>query len=165
MDICEKCGKKNKVGSMICKCGTPLTEAGGLVVQAGFWPRVAAYLIDIMMMTWFLLLVSSIGKVDALGFDPKMENVAFVETVIFLLYWILMDASGKQGSVGKMIMKLKVTNLDGTRINLLTSLLRIFGKVISMLFGIAGLLFIVVGVTPRKQGLHDMVAQALVIKK
>ncbi len=165
MDTCKKCGKTNKPGTMICKCGAPLTEAGSQVKQAGFWLRTAAFAVDWMLMVWFLVLVNFIGKLDVFGLDAKAENIAFVETVIFLLYWILMDASKKQGSLGKMVMKLKVTNLDGSRISLITSLLRTFGKVISIIIGIVGILFIVVGVTPRKQGLHDMIAQTLVVRK
>jgi len=56
-----------------------------------------------------------------------------------------------------------VTDLNGEQISFARATGRYFGKILSGLMLEIG--FIVVGITEKKQGLHDMMAQCLVINK
>jgi uncharacterized RDD family membrane protein YckC len=56
-----------------------------------------------------------------------------------------------------------VTDLNGDRISFGKASGRFFGKIISRL--ILGIGFFMIGFTEKKQGLHDMIAGCLVVKK
>jgi uncharacterized RDD family membrane protein YckC len=86
-------------------------------------------------------------------------------TVILLLFgsWLyeaLMESSSYQATLGKMIFGMKVTDLSGNRISFERATGRHFAKYLSgMILGIG---YIMVGLTERKQGLHDLLAGTLV---
>ena len=60
-------------------------------------------------------------------------------------------------------MALKVTDLSGDRIGFGKANARYWSKILSTLILYIG--YIMVGCTERKQGLHDIIARALVIKE
>ena len=62
-----------------------------------------------------------------------------------------------------MAVGIKVTSTNGQRISFLNATGRFFGKIISgMLFGFG---YIMILFTEKKQGLHDLMAGTLVVKK
>jgi uncharacterized RDD family membrane protein YckC len=83
--------------------------------------------------------------------------------VISLLYFSLMESSKTQGSLGKMAMGIKVTDLEGQRISFGKAFLRSIGKVISQMIMYIG--YIMAAFTEKKQALHDIIASTLVVKK
>ena len=153
---------------------------------AGFWLRLAAYLIDYII----IYTVQSFVFVPVLGlmgisFASKMDNVenmsdaetmgmamsfaaimgatALLTTIIAILYWSLMESSKYQATLGKMALGLRVSDVDGKNLDFVKSLIRNVCKIISgMIFGIG---YIMAGFTEKKQGLHDMIAGTLVVKK
>jgi uncharacterized RDD family membrane protein YckC len=82
---------------------------------------------------------------------------------IQILYYSIMESSRYQASLGKMAMGIKVVDLDGNRISFRTALLRAIGKILSQ--SIMWIGFIMAAFTDRKQGLHDIIAGTLVVKK
>lgn len=78
-------------------------------------------------------------------------------------YFIVCEASTLQATPGKMVCRLRVTDLHGNRITLLRSAGRYFGKYLSAL--ILGIGFLMVMWTQRKQGLHDILAGTCVIRR
>jgi len=81
--------------------------------------------------------------------------------IIHWLYYTLLEASPKQATVGKYTLGMKVTELRGRPINLLTANVRYFTKIISVVtFGL-GLLLILK--SRRSQMLHDYIAKTVVI--
>jgi uncharacterized RDD family membrane protein YckC len=76
------------------------------------------------------------------------------------LYEALMESSSYQATLGKMIFGMKVTDLYGNRISFGRATGRHFAKILSGLILCIG--FIMVGLTERKQGLHDLIAGTLV---
>ena len=60
-----------------------------------------------------------------------------------------------------MALGIMVTDLNGNPISFAKATGRHFGKIISVLTLFVG--FIMVGITERKQGLHDMMAGCLVV--
>ena len=76
------------------------------------------------------------------------------------LYEALMESSSYQSTLGKMIFGMKVTDLYGNRISFARATGRHFAKILSGMILCIG--FIMVGLTERKQGLHDLLAGTLV---
>jgi len=79
------------------------------------------------------------------------------------LYFALMESSSKQGTLGKMALGIKVTDLSGNAISFGRATVRHFGKILSTIILLAG--YLMVAFTAKKQGLHDMIAGCLVVKK
>jgi uncharacterized RDD family membrane protein YckC len=82
---------------------------------------------------------------------------------ISILYFAIMESSKSQGSVGKMALGIKVTDMDGNRITFGKALLRSIGKLISSMIMYIG--YLMAAFTDKKQALHDMIATTLVVKK
>ena len=80
----------------------------------------------------------------------------------FLLYWILMESSKYQASLGKMIVGIKVVVGDGQAPSMLRALARNLLRLLSMVSLIG---CVMAGWTPRKQALHDWLTQSYVIVK
>jgi uncharacterized RDD family membrane protein YckC len=76
------------------------------------------------------------------------------------LYEAFMESSSYQATLGKMICGMKVTDLNGSRISFERATGRHFAKWLSAIILCIG--YIMVGLTERKQGLHDLLAGTLV---
>lgn len=100
--------------------------------------------------------------------EPEMKNEitkttsSRIESYVIFLYWIFLEASIWQASLGKRIMGLKVVNKDGDRPTLLQSANRNLLKVLSGIILFIG--FLMAGWTDKKQALHDKIPNMLVIK-
>jgi uncharacterized RDD family membrane protein YckC len=128
---------------------------------AGFFARLLAFLAD----TALVFLVSAgilTGAAMALGPDLLMAVGVFV-SLIGLLYWPVMHASGVQGTIGKAIVGLKVTRFDGRRISIVRSVWRELSKVFSSAIFMLG--YLIAAVLPRKQALHDLLAGTYVVRE
>ena len=133
---------------------------------AGFWKRFAAAFIDgiIHIVVWFVfVIIMVVGGID----DPDVvEGIGarFGFDIIFgWFYYSIMGSSPTQGTLGKMALGIKVTDLEGNRVGFGKATGRYFGKIISALMLSIG--FIMVAFTEKKQGLHDMMAGCLVVNK
>lgn len=131
----------------------------------GFWLRLVAYLIDGAVVSFSLLVISAI----LMALVPQDKEIALFPLWILIiivagwLYFILMESSAKQATLGKMALGLKVTDMNGQRITFLRALARYFCKMISAIILYIG--FLMAAFTPKKQALHDMIAGTLVVKK
>ncbi|HYH01033.1 MAG TPA: RDD family protein [Terriglobales bacterium] len=142
----------------------------------GFWIRVVAALIDsaVTGVVLFPLMFLVIGlSAAAGGAAPRAASEALGAVMLLVLlplmvgvpwvYSAAMESSKYQGTLGKMALGLKVTDGYGNRISFGRATGRHFAKIISgMILNIG---YIMVGLTERKQGLHDMLASTLVVKK
>ncbi len=79
------------------------------------------------------------------------------------LYFALMESSKNQGTLGKMALGLKVTDMDGNKISFGRATGRYFSKILSGMILMIG--YIIAGFTDKKQALHDMIASCLVLRK
>jgi uncharacterized RDD family membrane protein YckC len=142
----------------------------------GFWIRVVAYLIDAIIVNVAsfvvaLVLGAVMGSGLALGGSASAEDMAMAAylgdsglgLLLYWLYYAVMESSASQGTVGKMAFGLVVTDELGRRIGFGRATGRFFAKILSVMILMIG--FLMVGWTARKQGLHDMVAGTLVMKK
>ena len=140
---------------------------------AGFWIRVGAYLLDqlvflaIVVVLAFTTAFVTYMLVDLLGRTLDVDKYANVLTGVLVypglwLYWTVFE-SRFQGTPGKLVFGLRVTDEHGARISFGRANGRLFSKLLSgLLFG-AG--FLMVAFNPRKQGLHDRIARTLVIRR
>jgi uncharacterized RDD family membrane protein YckC len=157
----------------------PITRAYG-----GFWLRFVAHLIDgLLLGAVFLAICIPVAMLSGLGAalqglarhnsepDPA-AIVAFVSSIALLagvttlggwLYYAYFESSDWQGTIGKKVMSLVVTDLDGNRISFARASGRFFAKIISGLIPL-GIGYILAGVTEKKQALHDMIASCLVLR-
>lgn len=161
------------------------------VEYAGFWLRFVAYIIDyvvIQILQSFLIIpflgILGLGflipasEMDSFDFEMMSDGdimmmlgafIGAVSTVILLaailsiLYFSIMESSKYQGTLGKMAIGLKVTDLEGNRVDFSKALIRQIGKIISGIILFIG--YIMAGFTDKKQALHDIMANALVVKK
>ena len=83
--------------------------------------------------------------------------------VLPALYYILFESSRLQATPGKLLCRMRVTDLHGNRIDALRATGRYLGKYLSLL--IFGIGFLMVAWTRRKQGLHDILAGTFVIRR
>jgi uncharacterized RDD family membrane protein YckC len=136
---------------------------GGMPVQAtayaGFWRRFAAYIIDAILLSIVLVPLALVFR------DPDQQTTISspLSTAIGWLYFALMESSGRQATLGKMALGIVVTDLEGNRIGFGRATGRYFAKILSALILFIG--FIMIAFTQKKQGLHDMIASTLVVKR
>ncbi|HEX5961441.1 MAG TPA: RDD family protein [Rhodanobacteraceae bacterium] len=144
-------------------------------LHAGFWRRVAAYLIDslIMMPVFFILefvfLLPVIVRAshDHSGPGPALFTWMVVVWLLMIvlpwLYFAFCESSRWQATPGKLALGLKVTDMQGRPIGFGRATGRFFGKLVSGLILDIG--YMMAGWTARKQGLHDLMADCCVVRK
>lgn len=141
--------------------------------HAGFWYRVLAALIDTILCQ---VVVFIIAFIVALGVTLPMAETStgseleaigggvgfLVGIVIQWLWFTIPESSNWQGSPGKKLLGLKVTDEQGRRIGFGRANARYWSKILSAIILCIG--FLMVAFTEKKQGLHDKIAETLVIK-
>lgn len=135
---------------------------------AGFWKRVAAAIIDtIITIIGGFVIGFVFGMILAAGWVGDLDVLEFMANILgIVLVWIyfaVMESSPTQGTLGKMALGIKVTDIEGNKIGFGKATGRHFGKIISMM--ILGIGNIMVAFTQKKQGFHDMMAGCLVVNK
>jgi uncharacterized RDD family membrane protein YckC/Tfp pilus assembly major pilin PilA len=143
--------------------------AGAVVIYAGFWRRYLALFLDqIILAVPVLLLVVVIAVAIHAGADNKAD--AAIGPLFYLLMWVasafyyaLQESSVHQATFGKRALGIKVTDLQGGRISFGNALGRWFATALSYLTCYIG--FFMAGFTERRQALHDMVADTLVVDR
>lgn len=162
----------------------PQTTAAALEDHAGFWKRVAAYILDAIILYIPGTIIQKMmggaaaeeamkqAQVSAAG-NPELMMAAMshyyatmlpailVITVMTWLYFAICESSSWQGTLGKLALGIRVTDMDGARISFPRALGRYPAKYLSTI--ILGIGFLMVAWTQRKQGLHDLIAGTLVL--
>jgi len=151
------------------------------VTYAGFWKRFVAYIIDaiILSIVSVFLLVPLLGMIGlgALGgFDLEdlSSSTGYLFAILSMyfvtilaiaiagwLYFALMESSSRGATLGKMLLRISVTDMAGNNISFGRATGRYFGKFLSGLILYIG--FIMAGFTQQKQALHDIIAGCLVV--
>lgn len=172
-EVCPKCGvrQQHQSGPSATK-----TVIGGALIYAGFWKRLAAFMVDTLLLViayWILRKALEFIMLD--GIEDDREEVLAAKQIILLTYeiagstllwWLyhsLMESSPFQGTLGKLAVAAKVTDLNGQRITFGRASVRYLGKLLSG--AILGVGCIMVAFTQNKQGLHDTMAGCLVVSK
>lgn len=132
---------------------------------AGFWIRVLANLIDgivlaipIGIIQFILLINESISEGYIIG--PMYIFAMLISFTISISYYGFLTSSKKQGTLGKMVVGIKVIGANGEKISFGRAVGRFFATYLSGIFYIG---YIMVGLTNRKRGLHDFIADTYVV--
>ena len=144
---------------------------------ADFMPRVGAALIDGL----FLGLLGCIPNMVIFG--PLMAAVAnannpddaqavvalanicinIIGFFVAAIYYVTLDASAQQGTWGKQIVGLKLTDLEGRRISFGRAIGRFFARYLAICTCGIGMLLPLF--TQKRQTLHDLICGCLVVNK
>ena len=167
---------------------TPHWQPAPVVAYAGFWLRFVAYLLDSLILGMpigiivvILILSSGVGAFlrgmpnppdpgDAAGAALGVAFFIGIGVVVLLaivgswLYYAGFESSSWQGTPGKKVLNIFVTDLTGTRISFGRATGRFFARLITRLIPL-GIGYILAGITERKQALHDMIASTLVLRR
>ena len=142
---------------------------------AGFWLRLVAYFIDYIILSGGLMIIGYIlgiligiflsnrGMDEITIMTISMLLGLFVGLISSWLYFTLLESSFKQATLGKMAMGIFVTDINGNRISFAKANVRYWSKFMSGFF--IGFGFLMIAFTEKKQGLHDKLANCLVLKK
>ena len=145
-----------------------------LPAYAGFWLRVWAGAIDValevggaLVLTFAIdLALRRFGRM--LGVSPFVSKVVTGMAFILImavggwLYSAFTESSSWRATVGKRVLGLQVVTAEGDRIGFGQATVRHFMKFLSLFFLAIG--FMMAGWTKRRQALHDMPSDCLVIR-
>lgn len=171
---CARCGASMAATSRFCsRCGATRTLqttggqighgpsgssagwtglSGAVTVNspraAGFWIRVASFLVDLAILVVPVLLIRDV--VPLVG-----------PLTTWWLYFAVSESSRWQGTVGKRLLRIRVTDVNGVQLRFGRSTARFFARFLSTLPLGAG--YAMVALNANKQALHDFVASTRVV--
>ena len=155
----------------------------GHLVHAGLWKRFAASFIDSIVTTvisyalMIPLMLIGVGVMGAGGSDNPfatgagLASMLAIYPILFLapcIYFGWMQSSSLQASLGKLAVGIKVARTDGQRMSFWRGFLRSLAYLVfTMVTCGLGVLIsgLMVALTERKQALHDMLCDTLVVDK
>lgn len=161
-------------------------EGPDLGKHAGLGRRIVAFIVDaililllgIIILAFFNLIIgfryayyivishapiyslTEAGTVDA-AVIPIVAAFGLLFFIIPWLYFAGFEASRSHATPGKVLMKVEVTDLEGSPLTFAQATLRHFAKYLSALIIFIG--FLMIGLTKKRQGLHDKIAGTYVI--
>ena len=162
------------------------------VIPAGFGRRLAAWIIDVIIVVagFFVVgiylwpdlvetttLLSEVdgARLESVNHSPTVLGSALLGIALWA-YTALQESGRAQATLGKRALGLRVTDLDGARVSLLRASCRSWPLWLPGVLAAVGILEAIAGIaalvaclavlfTRRKQGLHDMMARCLVVRR
>jgi len=186
--FCQWCGAD--IGSLPAPASPVVTQeeedGPDIGVYAGLGRRFVAFIVDFIIIILFdLVAMAVLGltrgiqnsyfyfvqrvPVDTLTTEGTMGALlgsilaayGIVLIVIPWLYFAGFESSRSQATPGKLLMHIVVTDMTGNKPTFARVTLRHFAKFVSALVIFIG--FLMIGLTQRRQGLHDRIAGCLVL--
>lgn len=179
--LCSMCGQFKPAddlvmiaGQRVCAQCKPLElqklQQGDAVPHlnyAGFWIRLAAYLMDAIVLMPLSLLINIFLLPMVLSTPPDQN---FGLQILFQFFGFLLNAAykiffnGKYGATpGKMIAGLKIVRADGSPIGYGLATLRMLAEIVSAFT--LGIGYIMIAFDDQKRALHDRLCNTRVIRK
>ena len=189
-EVCASCGSRRLPDGRFCLfCGDVLTDSSSVagkshpnrvpdtadnIVYAGFWLRFLAGSVDVALEAFGALLITL--AIDfalrrfghSFGIDRWNAKVfagfAYIPILAVgsWLYCAFMESSAWRATVGKRLLGLQVMDTEGRRISFGQATVRHFMKFLSLFCLMIG--FLMAGWTKRRQALHDIPTDCLVIR-
>lgn len=186
--FCPRCQATNDFQSLFCyKCGLPLERVGGpvsgaatavpgvlagspgerAVVRAGCWVRLAAFLLD-------LILVAMVGTAvfAAVGFDLGKKPITLAdltgfsrENLIVSVIWVAYLTVGWSvwgTTIGKRVFNLYVMRPNGSKMGAARALARALCYLLPLVLPIG---FLMVAFGKDKRALHDLIVDSHVVTR
>ena len=184
--ICAGCGTANSPTSQYCyKCGLQLPDklgSGFEIRYGGFWVRLLAFLINgiplyiLISIITVVIFMSKYGQsaysslVSSVSSGDKINNsylwpflgIFFLTFFVVTILYSTVSIGVWGRTLGKAALKLKVVKPDGSRVGIM----RAFGRSVAYILNYFtfGFSFLVIAFTHKKRGLHDYIADTIVIK-
>ncbi|MGO4261107.1 RDD family protein [Lysobacter sp. TAB13] len=151
------------------------------VVYAGFWKRLAAYVIDSLLigityyavstMLFVLVFASGLFGGDAASWAQNagagvwmlVVAVYVIIGLISVAYYVGFESSAMQATLGKLAVGVKVVDSEGRRLTRMRALGRWAASLLSYASLCVG--FLLIAFTDGKRGLHDMIAKTQVVDR
>ena len=138
----------------------------------GFLIRFLAFMIDIVVAIFailavaivFLIFFDSLFGIEA-GFFAALIMFILAGLAAQFLYKPLMEASEYQGTIGKIVLSMKVVDRNGQKITVAKSFIRTIVYLIEHAIPFGSLAFLIIAFTDENRGLHDMAAETYVVSK
>lgn len=182
--FCGACGQAFSTAAVIARPMNAQVATAPRVEYGGFWLRFLAYLIDgAVILIGICVVAIPLVALTGLGaylsrINPEEdwnENGAWaIIVMIFLLataslvitwlYHALMECSEWQATVGKKVLGLVVTDMEGRRVSFWRATGRHFAKIVTNMIPLL-IGYIMAGFTDKKQALHDMIAGCLILRR
>ena len=183
---CQWCGADNVSAPATPVAAPEEEECPDVGVYAGLGRRFVAWIVDTLLIlligtivisffslingvryAYYLLVqrapidaLTEAGTVDAAVF-PIITSLGILLIIVPWLYYAGFESSRSQATPGKLLMNIMVTDMDGNKPTFARATLRQFAKIISALIFFLG--FLMIGLTEKRQGLHDKIAGCLVL--
>jgi uncharacterized RDD family membrane protein YckC len=155
--LCPGCGAWASPGARFCGyCRFQLSAVPGYAQQlqyAGFWIRLVAFIIDRIILGFIGF---ALGLVVANLWELLLLEI-LAQAVYTIAFWV-----GQGATPGKMAVGIKVVMTNGEPIELGAACLRYVGYFFSWL--ILGIGFLMIAFSAEKKGLHDNIANTIVVK-
>jgi uncharacterized RDD family membrane protein YckC len=150
---------------------------------AGFWKRVVSSIVDSIIIFFvnlvlLIVLIYGFGLTIAGFLTPTHEEAFlvgglmgylvwyFISILLLWLYYVIMESSRCQGTLGKMLLGIYITDQHGRRIGIGRATGRYFLRILLFSVPLLGLIdCLMVAVTEKKQAWHDMPVGCLVLSK
>jgi len=145
-------------------------------MYAGVWRRFFATVIDVFLysVVYFLWLIILFPQKGLNIYDSFLDMLYEGQFIWFMfqyilfpvaalwLYNTLFERSSMQGSLGKALLGIKVTDKRGDRLSFVKASVRSLCKLVLAPISIVG--FLLVFFTKRRQALHDVLAGTVVVE-
>jgi uncharacterized RDD family membrane protein YckC len=113
----------------------------------------------VVMLLLLLILPGDDNKVVRIGITGGIVALTIPAR---LIYSVIMESGPKQGTYGKQLLKIRVCDIYGERIDASRAFARNASKILSVATFFVG--YLIIFFTKKQQGLHDMLADTLVTK-
>lgn len=131
--------------------------------KSSFLKRLIAFIIDgVLVGLVFMGLLIIMIKLD---FEPLLKRriLRSIFWVIYIAYYLILESSTLQGTIGKMVLNIKIVSKNGIQIGVLTALHRNVAKAL-IYFTLGQGLFRLL-IPWRRQAIHDEFAQCFVVSE
>ena len=132
---------------------------------AGFWTRFIAYVLDMIVVYSLASLLNTVsfGVLNRQFDFPILGEESLSYVIVMFTYFISMTYFFSQ-TLGKMIMKIKVETNRGDKLSFADVVYReLVGRLLTIF--LAYLPYLAVAFTNKKKGLHDYIADTVVVKE
>lgn len=157
--------------------------SGAAIDYAGFWQRFGAWVIDLVVLmvpsalvfyvtggftAYEHMLVQIQGNVDMASavreYAEATRGANVGATIVGFLYYALFEGSPLHATPGKLALRLRVVGIDGKPLGWGRAAARNVVRLVNMFTPIIPFFcYLPVAWTQRKQGLHDLLARAIVV--
>ncbi|MFB2974490.1 protein kinase [Aerosakkonema sp. BLCC-F183] len=141
----------------------PIPPPPNFIKYAGFSTRLVADIIDKTILIVGSVMWDLITQTPTTNGEEFLGRIIVAYVILGFLYCPVMESSNFQGTLGKKLLGIVVTDINGNQLSFEQATKRHSSKLLSYLTLFIG--FFMAGWTIQKQALHDKICQTLVVRK